>query len=265
MPLLPGQTYTQRAATISDFATNGLDSGYSLCGGFPCPNAAFPGVNENLGANQMLFPIGYAKNTALQLSLKQHLQHPFPAITNFDMQLSYQLERYIAAAADNDFVNIATDFNTPQKFLGPNGLDRKNEISFGGTMDLPFHFRFGLIGHFYSPLPLTLTLNPTGSAGGIFVSDITGDGTGDGSFASNGSFGDVLPGTNIGSFGHGVNTNNINEVINDYNHNSVGQTTPAGQALITNGLFTLQQLQSLGGVQGGTALTRIQSAQGWPG
>src|SRR6202167_5706816 len=253
VPLLPGQTYTQRAATISDFATNGLDSGYSLCGGFPCPNAAFPGVNENLGANQMLLPIGYAKNTALQLSLKQHLQHPFPAITNFDMQLSYQLERYIAAAADNDFVNIATDFNTPQKFLGPNGLDRKNEISFGGTMDLPFHFRFGLIGHFYRPLPLTLTLNPTGSARGIFVSDITGDGTGDGSVASNGSFGDVLPGTNIGSFGHGVSTNNINEVINDYNHNSVGQTTPAGPALITNGLFTLQQLQSLGGVQGGTA------------
>jgi hypothetical protein len=249
----PGLHPNGGGATISDFAANGLDSGYSLCGGFPCPNAAFPGVNENLGANQMLFPIGYAKNSALQLSLKQHLQHPFPAITNFDMQLSYQLERYIAAAADNDFVNIATDFNSPQKFLGPNGLDRKNQISFGGTMDLPFHFRFGLIGHFYSPLPLTLTLNPTGSAGGIFVSDVTGDGTGDGSFASNGSFGDVLPGTNVGSFGHGVSTNNINEVISDYNHNSVGQTTPAGQALITNGLFTLQQLQSLGGVQGGTA------------
>jgi hypothetical protein len=239
--------------TISDFATNGLDSGYSLCGGFPCSNAAFPGINENLGANQMLFPIGYAKNTALQLSLKQHLEHPFPAIRNFDLQVSYQLERYIASATDNDFITIATDFNNPQKYLGPNGLDRKHQISFGGTMDLPFHFRLGAIGHFYSPLPVTLTLNPTGSAGGIFVTDVTGDGTGDGSFASNGSLGDVLPGTNVGSFGHGVNSSNINNVISSYNQNYVGQPTPAGQVLITNQLFTLQQLQSLGGVQGGQA------------
>ena len=251
--LQPGQTYTPRAVTISDFATNGLDSGYSLCGGFPCSNAAFPGINENLGANQMLFPIGYAKNTALQLSLKQHLEHPFPAIRNFDLQVSYQLERYIASATDNDFITIATDFNNPQKYLGPNGLDRKHQISFGGTMDLPFHFRLGAIGHFYSPLPVTLTLNPTGSAGGIFVTDVTGDGTGDGSFASNGSLGDVLPGTNVGSFGHGVNSSNINNVISSYNQNYVGQPTPAGQVLITNQLFTLQQLQSLGGVQGGQA------------
>lgn len=33
----------------------------------------------------------------------------------------------------------------------------------------------------------------------------------------------------------------------------VGQATPAGQALIANGLFTLAQLQSLGGVIGGNA------------
>jgi hypothetical protein len=245
----PGLHPTGGGATISDFASFGLDSGYSLCGGFPCPTAAFPGINENLGTNQMLFPIGFAKNTAAQASLKQHLDHPYPGIRNFDLQVSYQLERYIAAAADNDFVNIATDFNNPQKYLGPNGLDRKHQISFGGTMDLPFHFRLGAIGHFYSPLPVTLTLAPTGNAGGVFVTDVTGDGTGDGSFASNGSLGDVLPGTNIGSFGHGVSTDNINNVITNYNHNDAGQPTPAGQALITNNLFTLAQLQSIGGVQ----------------
>ena len=250
----PGLHPNGGGATISDFAANGLDSGYSLCAGFPCasvnaPPAAFPGVNQNLGANQMLFPIGYAKNTALQVSLKQHLEHPFQGVRNFDLQVSYQLERYIASATDNDFVTIATDFNNPQKYLGPNGLDRKHQISFGGTMDLPFHFRLGAIGHFYSPLPATLTLSPTGSAGGIFVTDVTGDGTGDGSFASNGSFGDVLPGTNVGSFGHGVNTSNINNVISTYNHTGASQPTPAGQALLTNGLFTLSQLQSLGGVQ----------------
>jgi len=242
-------------ATISSYASTGLDSGYTFCGGGPCPTAAFPGVNQNLGANQMLFPIGYARNTAVQASLKQHLEHPFPGVRSFDFQTSYQLERYIAAAADNDFVNIATDFNNPQHFLGPNGLDRKHQISFGGTMDLPLHFQLGLIGHFYSPLPVTLTLSPSGNQGGIFVTDATGDGTGDGSFAVNGGLGDVLPGTNVGSFGHGISPNpsfsgtNINDVINTYNHNFAGQPTPAGQTLISSGLFTQTQLVSLGGVQ----------------
>jgi len=237
------------AGTIADFGSNGLDSGYSLCSGSPCPTAAFAGVNQNLGANQMLFPIGYAKNTAAQVSLKQHLEHPFRSVSNFDLQVSYQLERYIASATDNDFITIATDFNNPQRYLGPNGLDRKHQISFGGTMDLPMNFRLGVIGHFYSPLPVTLTLNPTGNPGGIFQTDITGDGTGDGSFASNGSSGDVLPGTNVGSFGHSVTQNNINSVINNYNHNFAGQPTPAGQTLLTSGLFNLPQLSALGAVQ----------------
>lgn len=238
-----------KGATISNYASNGLDSGYSFCGGGPCSSAAFPGINQNLGANQMLFPIGYARNSALQVSMKQHLEHPFNAVRNFDLQASYQLQRYIAPVADNDFVNIATDFNNPQSFIGPNGLDREHQISFGGTMDLPAHFRLGMIGHFYSPLPATLYLNPTGNAGGIFVTDVTGDGTGDGSFASNGGTGDVLPGTNIGSFEHGVSRNNINNFISSYNHNFAGQPTPAGQTLINSGLFNLGQLSSLGGVQ----------------
>src|SRR5207237_9488448 len=44
-------------ASMADFAANGLDSGYAFCGGGPCPGAAFPGINLNVGANQMLFPI----------------------------------------------------------------------------------------------------------------------------------------------------------------------------------------------------------------
>jgi hypothetical protein len=247
-PVTGAPGYNQ-GATIADFAANGLDSGYSLCSGAPCPNAAFPGMNQNLGANQMLFPAGRSVYNALQMTLKHHARQPFKRISNLDMQLSYSYSKYVAPAQDNDFVNIATDFNNPLHYIGPNGLDRRHQFSLGSTMDLPHSFRLGLITHFYSPLPATLTLAPTGNAGGIFVTDLTGDGTGDGSFASNGGLGDVLPGTNIGSFGRGIKASNLNDYITAYNQTFAGQPTPAGQTLISNGLFTLGQLQSLGGVQ----------------
>jgi len=159
------------------------------------------------------------------------------------------LSKYIATAADSDFINIATDFNNPLHYIGPNALDRRHQFSLGGWMDLPYSFNVGVIAHFYSPLPVNLTLPPTGNPGGIFVTDVTGDGTGDGTFASNGSVGDVLPGTNLGSFGRGVNAGNINNVIQNYNQNFAGQPTPAGQVLLQNGLFTQDQLVKLGAVQ----------------
>jgi hypothetical protein len=250
----PGLHPTGGGATIADFAGNGLDSGYTLCGGSPCalagaPAAAFPGINPNVGANQMLSPIGRAEYNGLQLSLRQNMQNPFKHIRNMSLQVAYSLSKYVAPVSDNDFVSIATDFNNPLHYIGPNGLDRRHQVSFGGFLDLPYSFRAGVIGHFYSPLPVTLTVPPTGSAGGIFQTDLTGDGTGDGSFAVNGGTGDVLPGTNIGAFGRGVDAGTINNVIQNYNQNNAGQATPAGQVLINNGLFTLAQLQQLGAVQ----------------
>ena len=248
-----GSTAAKTAMPI--FAGNGLDSGYFLCFGYPCstvgePNAAFPGINPAVGANQMLFPSGRAEYNGLQLSLKQDLHSPTRYVRAMNLQVSYALSRYVALATDNDFINIATDFNHPLRYLGPNGLDRKNQLSFGGSMDLPYKFRLGLIGHFYSPLPVTPTLSPSGNPGGIFVTDITGDGTGDGSFGSNGGYGDVLPGTGIGSFGRSVNASNINTAIQNYNNSiAAGVPTPAGQTLIQNGLFTQAQLVALGGVQ----------------
>jgi hypothetical protein len=40
------------------------------------PAAAFPGINPNVGANQMLFPSGRAEYNGLQLSLKQDSRLP---------------------------------------------------------------------------------------------------------------------------------------------------------------------------------------------
>jgi hypothetical protein len=237
-------------ATISSYAVNGLDSGYGLCGGAPCPTAAFPGINPNLGGNQMLFPIGRAVYNGLQVSWKQDVHNPLPGIPYLNLQVSYAFSRYVSMAQDSDFINSAWDAADPTKYMGPNGLDRTHQISFGGTMELPEHFRVNMIGHFYSPLPQTLTLAPTGAPGGIFVTDILGDGTGDGNTTngSNGGFGGILPGTNLGSFGRGVNAGNINQVIDNYNENYAGKPTPAGQDLISAGLFTQGELTSLGAV-----------------
>jgi carboxypeptidase family protein len=244
------------AGTIADFAQNGLDSGNAVCGGSPCaaagaPAAAFPGRNKGFGTNQLLFPVGRSVYDGLQMTLKQNFAHPFRYIKNMDMQVSYAYSKYVATAQDSDFINSAEDNNFPTRFIGPNGLDRRNQISFGGTLDLPASFRLGVIGHFYSPLPLDLRLPTSGNPGGIFQTDVTGDGTGDGTGVSNGGNGDLVPGTTLGGGGSYGSASSVNKVISYYNSNFAGQLTPAGQVLApsTNtGFFTRSQLISLGGV-----------------
>lgn len=242
-------------ANITDFASNGLDSGYVLCGGSPCAAAAFPGINNAVGSNEMLFPIGRSVYNALQATLKEDLARPLPSIKHANLQVSYSFSRYVATARDNDFSTAATDFADPNHYIGPNALDRTHQISFGGYMDLPAGFQFGVTAHFDSPLPSNVLLPVSGAPGGIFQTDVTGDGTGDGATANNRGLGDLLPGTNVGGFGRSFGTSGLNNLITNYNTNLVGQATPAGQVLISNGLFTLGQLQALGGVIGGSTPT----------
>jgi len=254
------------SATISDFASYGLDDGYSLCGGGPCPTAAFPGVNPNVGSNQMLFPIGRAVYNGLQTSLRQDIHNPFKGVPYLNLQVSYALSKYVAQAQDGDFINNAFNNANPGKYIGPNGLDRTHQISFGGTMQLPGNLAASVIGHFYSSLPVTLTIGTTGLPGGIFQTAVNGDGVGDGvlTSGSQGTLGGVLPETNLGSFGRGVNPGNLNHVIANYNSTDAGNPTPAGQVLINNGLFTLGQLQRLGGVMPAISPAPAnQASNGW--
>lgn len=239
-------------ATIADYAGNGLDSGYNFCGGGPCPTGAFPGMNTNFGAVQLLEPIGRSVYNGLQMSLRQNVNTPLPGVKLLNLQVSYALSRYVSTARDNDFINFAQDNINPTHFLGPNGLDRTQQFSVGGFVDVKGGLQLTFAGHFDSPLPSNLNLPVSGLPGGIFQTDVTGDGTGDGSFGSNGGLGDLLPGTNTGSFGRNIKIGQLNQVITAFNNNMVGQATPAGQTLISNGLFTLAQLQALGGVIGGS-------------
>ena len=239
--------YVPRPANISDFALNGLDSGRSFLAGFPAvafgltpdTGAAFPGANSALGENQMLFPIGRSVYNGLQVSLRSDVEHPMPGVKHANLQVSYSYSHFDSLVADQDFINNATDFNDPLKFFGPSSLDRTHQLSVGGYFDLPVGLQLSTIVHWYSPLPQTLTIPVSNPAGAIFQSDVTGDGT----------TGDVLPGTNVGEFGRGISAGtSLNNVINQFNSNVAGTVTPAGQQLLTAGLFTQSQLTSLGGV-----------------
>jgi len=256
-----------KGATIGDYAGNGLDSGTNACGGGAAAagacgvTPAFGGINPNLGVNQVLFSAGRSVYNAFQTSLRANVAKPFTGVKSMNWIVSYSLSRYVGSALDSDFINTAIDNNKPTGFLGPNGLDRTHQFSVGGTVELPWSLRFGAVSHLNSPLPVSLTL-PGAGPGGIFVSDVTGDGSGDGSGIY--PLGDLLPGTKIGSFGRDVKTGDINALINQYNSTLAGQATPAGQVLISNGLLTLAQLQALGGVLPKVALAPAgQVGLGW--
>jgi len=196
----------------------------------------------------MLFPAGRSVLNAFDTSVRGNVRNPIPGIPwikGANWIASYSLSRYVGSALDGDFINTAVDNNHPLQSLGPNGLDRRHQLSVGGTLDLPGGFRFGTVTHFYSPLPLSLTL-PGGGSGGIFTSDFTGDGSGDGSGVY--PLGDLLPGTKLGAYGRSISGSGLASVIANYNNTLAGTATPAGQVLISNGLFTLAQLQALDGV-----------------
>jgi hypothetical protein len=243
-------------ATIAAFAANGLDSGYSDCGGRPCgqvgrPAAAFPGINPALGANQMLFPIGRSVYSGAQATWRQDVANPLRGVAHANFQLSYAFSKYNSTARDSDSTNFAQDNANPLKYVGANGLDRKHQISFGGVAELPAGFRLIAIGHVDSPLPVSVTVPVSGGPGGIFQTDITGDGTGDGSMASNGGLGDLLPGTGVGAFGRSLSISALNRAISNYNLKFVGNPSPAGNVLDASGLFTPGELTALQAVIGG--------------
>jgi hypothetical protein len=251
----PLNPYVPRAATIFDFAGNGLDSGYGFLGSLgataagvtPDTGAAFPGINPNVGANQMLFPIGKSTYNALQMKLTSHKANPMRGMTNANLVVSYAFSRLSAMARDGDFINNGFSFRDTS-LRGPNGLDRRHQFSAGAMMDFKYGAAMSFITHWYSPLPSSLFLpSPAnGMQGAIFTSDLDGDG----SLAGNtsGQSGDLLTGTNIGSFGRDVGVSGLANLINQWNSNSAGKLTPAGQALVGAGLFTEAQLIALGAV-----------------
>jgi len=245
-------------ASITDFARHGLDSSNAYCGPFPCsvlktasnsrlPQAAFGGYNPAVGSNIMYFPSGRSEYQAVQLSFKTASGvNPLRRIRRFDVSVDYSFSRYRTnisepngSGGDYSILSVANDFNRPHLgHFGSSGLDRTHQLSFTSTADLPHRLRLSMIAHLASPLPSSVTIPQAdggGVAGEIFRSDITGDGT----------VGDLLPKTSIGSTGK-YSTANLNDAIASYNSTFAGKLTPAGQVLVNSSLFTGQQLVELG-------------------
>jgi hypothetical protein len=224
-------------AKISDYAANGLTSITEFTGGAP-GSAAFAGMNPTFGSVNMNMPVGRSVYNALQVSLRSTLQHPIRGLNSADLQVSYALSRFDSMSRDQDFLTVPFDQANIGRYFGPTALDRTHQFSFGAVLDFPTALQVSLISHIYTALPATMTIPAVGTGGEIFQTDLTGDGT----------TSDPPPGTNIGSFGRGVSAQSINNIIDSYNSTAAGHLTPAGQALVSAGLFTPSQLSSLGAV-----------------
>jgi hypothetical protein len=249
----PGQagcliTALGQAGAQAVYSAAGLDSNIAVTGGAPCPTCAFPGTNPvrgnsgTVGVLDMLTPVGRSVYNGLQLKLVQNVTNPFRGLKAANFQVSYSLSKFVSQVQDQDFPSLATNNDNPLQFTGPNALDRRHQISLGGTFTLPWYTRMSVIGHFYSPLPQNIQLPELTSGGEIFATDWLGSGLGSGAAP------EPVAGTQIGQFMRDTNVGNVQNVINTYNSKFAGTLTPAGQQLVTNGVMTSADMTAMGWV-----------------
>ena len=246
---------------LGDYASAGLDSpgdlGVGSCAlntflpnGTPLNNpCAFGGINQNIGVLTQYEPIGRSVYNAMDIKWVQNVSHPFKGVRYLNFQATYTLSRFVnpgsggsataVSGGDQDFINNALNNRDPLMYMGPSSLDRTHQFNFGGYADIPAGFRLGLVGHFWSPLAGTPVVSPNSAGPGvIYNTDFTGDGT----------IGDPLPGSKVGSFMRSYGPGGLTNAINNYNSTYANNASPAGQTLINSGLLTLSQLQLIGAV-----------------
>lgn len=239
------------------YSTAGLDSNLQAAGGGPCSYCAFPGTNPISGNNgavggvDMLFPGGHSVYNGLQMKLVTRVSKPMQGVKSANFQIAYSYSKYVSQVQDQGAINLATDNDNLTRFTGPNGLDRKHQISFAGTFDLPFYTKLSVVGHFYSPVPENLLLPQLTHGGEIFATDWLGAGLGSAAAP------EPLPGTQIGQFQRGTDITNLYQVINNYNHIFASALTPAGECLVAN---STAGSNPLGGCPGQIAGPQVMTA-----
>jgi hypothetical protein len=226
-----------QAGAQAAYSAAGLDSNVQAVGGGPCTYCAFPGTTQlagnrgAVGGLDMLFSQGHSVYSGLQLNLSQRINNPVRGVRGANFQASYVYSKFISQDQDQNpgSINLATDNDNPLRFTGPDGLDRRHQVSFGGTFDLPFSAKLSMIGRFFSPTAQNLELPELTNGGEIFATDWLGAGLGVGAQP------EPLPGTKIGQFQRGAtDIESLYKVITNYNHNYADNFTPAGACLVAN-------------------------------
>jgi hypothetical protein len=239
---------------IADGATITTYGAYGLGAGTAATGYAFRGTNPAFG--NMLFAEHKAMNTynGLNLRLEGRFGEPgsqaFRWINSNMVTVAYTLSRNVGNLRADDYAaDIAVpssgwDSLQPNRFVGPDGLDRTSMLNAGTITEIKKGIVFSQITHWFSPLadnPLIPT-SFQGCGGGpeeIFCSDWTGDGT----------TGDLLPTAGPGAFGRGLKgAKGLNRAISKYNMSFAGEPTPAGKLVVAQGLMTASHLNQLGGV-----------------
>lgn len=246
---------TNKPITQGDIQSElmGTSGGYSLgsgsLGATTQPGGfAFAGSNPAFGTLDVVKNALQSDYRALQVKFDWTSGSLVRWLHAQDVTVSYALGRSDSSQSDGAFVGANTGGGTnlsdqydPRMFYGPNGFDRTNQLSIGGIFNLPYGFELSTVNHFATGFAVTPTLgtDPTfsGSPLEIFATDWTGDGT----------VGDPVPGTNIGSFDRSIsNPQQLQALINAYNSHNAGTLTPAGQRLVSAGLASTADLQALG-------------------
>jgi hypothetical protein len=194
----------------------------------------------------------------VQAKLVTRIDRPVRGVKTVNLQVSYTLSRFVSQAQDENSINLATDNDNPTRFTGPDALSRKHQLSFGAIFDLPFYTKLSMVGHFYSPLPQNLLLPELTHGGEIFASDWLGAGLGSAGAP------EPLPGTQIGQFQRSTNIDNLQAVINSYNHTFANNLTPAGACLVANNVPSGDQFKCPGLISGPEVMTPSDMvALGW--
>src|SRR5262245_3788210 len=230
-------------ATILDYAGFGLGGGSALDGN------VFQGLNPNFRGMGFIQPIGLSTYNAFTVALRGRLGR-YGLLKNITGNISYALSRFESSGLDQDFISASGFNDAPTKFFGPAGLDRTHQFTMGMLVEMPYGFKLNTVNRFTSSLAQSAFLPAVdGGPAEIFFTDLDGDGI----------TSDPLPGTNRGSFGRSVkNGNELNNLITAFNQQVSSKAfTPAGQALVSAGLFTQGQLQSLGGVVGNGSAIKL--------